>query len=66
MKQSSEKEHQMGDLSRSLTRRLDAGDGQLPLPGSGQTLQRWQTLADVAAEDLALAKLFEGHGRPCP
>jgi hypothetical protein len=59
MKHGSEKEHLMGDLSRSLARRLDAGE--LPLPGSGQTLQRWQTLADVAAEDLALAKLFEGH-----
>jgi hypothetical protein len=51
----------MGDLSCSLARRLSAGDGQLPLPGSGRTLQRWQMLADVAAEDLALAKLFEGH-----
>ena len=49
------------ELARSLARRLNAGDGQLPLPGSGRTLQRWQALADVAAEDLALAKLFEGH-----
>lgn len=34
---------------------------QLPLPGKGQTLQRWQTLAQVAGCDLALAKLYEGH-----
>jgi hypothetical protein len=34
---------------------------RLPLPGSGHTLQRWQALAFVAAQDLSLAKLFEGH-----
>lgn len=33
----------------------------LPLPGQGQTLRRWQTLAQVAGCDLALAKLYEGH-----
>ncbi|MFK0310363.1 acyl-CoA dehydrogenase [Pseudomonas sp. NPDC090233] len=33
----------------------------LPLPGQGDTLQRWQTLARVAGCDLALAKLYEGH-----
>ncbi|MDZ5602789.1 acyl-CoA dehydrogenase family protein [Pseudomonas sp. RP23018S] len=33
----------------------------LPLPGQGRTLQRWQTLAQVAGCDLALAKLYEGH-----
>jgi hypothetical protein len=49
------------DLSRSLPRLLGAGSGRLPLPGRGETLRRWQALADVAAQDLALAKLFEGH-----
>lgn len=34
---------------------------QLPLPGSGATLQRWQALAAVAEHDLSLAKLYEGH-----
>jgi len=34
---------------------------QLPLPGAGHTLARWQALADVAACDLSLVKLFEGH-----
>jgi hypothetical protein len=43
---------------RSLVQR---GFDQLPLPGSGATLQRWQTLAAVAAHDLSLAKLYEGH-----
>nr|WP_314484461.1 acyl-CoA dehydrogenase [uncultured Pseudomonas sp.] len=33
----------------------------LPLPGQGNTLQRWQTLSRVAGCDLALAKLYEGH-----
>ena len=35
--------------------------GDLPLPGGGSTLQRWQALAAVAQFDLALAKLYEGH-----
>lgn len=34
---------------------------QLPLPGGGETLQRWQALACVAGHDLALAKLYESH-----
>ncbi|WP_342648887.1 acyl-CoA dehydrogenase [Pseudomonas sp. REB1044] len=34
---------------------------ELPLPGQGQTLQRWQVLARVGGCDLALAKLYEGH-----
>lgn len=34
---------------------------QLPLPAQGHTRQRWATLAAVAAHDLSLAKLFEGH-----
>jgi hypothetical protein len=33
----------------------------LPLPASGQTLERWRCLAAVAASDLALAKIFESH-----
>ena len=49
------------DLAHRLSRLLAAGSGCLPRPGSGQTLRRWQALADVAAQDLALAKLFEGH-----
>ena len=36
---------------------------RLPLPGSGSggTARRWQGLADVAAQDLSLARLVEGH-----
>lgn len=40
---------------------LAQGLAELPLPGAGQTLQRWQALADVAGWDLPLVKLFEGH-----
>lgn len=38
----------------------DAGF-ELPAPGAGRTLQRWQALADVASHDLSLVKLYEGH-----
>lgn len=44
-------------LQQLVQQRLDT----LPLPGAGHTLQRWQALADVAAFDLSLVKLFEGH-----
>lgn len=38
-----------------------AGLDRLPLPGQGATYLRWQCLARVAAHDLSLAKLYEGH-----
>lgn len=40
---------------------VDAGLANLPLPGQGHTLQRWRMLAEVAAHDLSLAKLYEAH-----
>ncbi|WP_431046431.1 acyl-CoA dehydrogenase [Roseateles sp. L2-2] len=40
---------------------IDTGRSDLPLPGSGRTLDRWSALAAVAAQDLSLVKLFEGH-----
>lgn len=45
----------------SLADLVDAGVDRLPRPGSGRTLARWQRLAQVAAHDLSLVKLFEGH-----
>ena len=33
----------------------------LPLPGAGDTLGRWRVLAEIAAEDVCLAKLLEAH-----
>lgn len=40
---------------------INLGLDQLPAPGSGQTLERWQALAAVSEVDLSLAKLYEGH-----
>ncbi|MDH5824080.1 acyl-CoA dehydrogenase [Luteimonas sp. RD2P54] len=34
---------------------------ELPLPGSGRTLQRWRALAAIAATDLCLVKVMEAH-----
>ncbi|MEU8135984.1 acyl-CoA dehydrogenase [Streptodolium elevatio] len=33
----------------------------LPLPGSGETWERWKVLAETAEHDLALGRLAEGH-----
>ncbi len=56
---------QSGDPSSSGTfERLDALRAtldQLPRPGAGGTLARWTVLAEIAAEDLSLARLAEGH-----
>ena len=40
---------------------IEQGADRLPMPGSGQTLERWRILAATAAHDLSLVKLFEGH-----
>lgn len=45
----------------ALKHLVGAGIDLLPLPGAGQTLHRWRVLAVVAAHDLSLVKLFEGH-----
>ena len=44
-----------------LDRLIAAGLDILPLPGAGATAVRWAALAEVAAFDLSLAKLYEGH-----
>jgi hypothetical protein len=44
-----------------LRRLLRDGLDRLPPPAGGATLQRWRALAAVAAHDLPLAKLYEGH-----
>ncbi|HEY8043623.1 MAG TPA: acyl-CoA dehydrogenase family protein [Streptosporangiaceae bacterium] len=40
---------------------VESGRLDLPLPGAGQTRERWARLAGLAAEDLSLARLGEGH-----
>lgn len=49
------------DAGRWLRVLVDQGCDRLPLPASGRTLDRWRALARVAAADLSLAKLYEGH-----
>jgi alkylation response protein AidB-like acyl-CoA dehydrogenase len=39
----------------------ESGRLNLPLPGGGRTRERWAVLADLAEEDLSLARLAEGH-----
>ncbi|RMQ47750.1 Acyl-CoA dehydrogenase-related protein [Pseudomonas cichorii] len=48
----------LGECLRAL---VDESLDRLPLPASGRTLERWQALACVAAHDLGLCKLYEGH-----
>jgi hypothetical protein len=42
-------------------RALLDGGWSVPLPGAGATLTRWRALAAIAARDLPLARLAEGH-----
>ncbi len=48
-------------LAQLMAQLCRQGLDRLPLPGQGQTLLRWQALARVAACDLSLCKLYEGH-----
>ncbi|WP_193725913.1 acyl-CoA dehydrogenase [Xanthomonas arboricola] len=48
-------------LKHSIAGRWLGTHPTLPLPGGGHTVKRWQTLADIAAEDLCAAKLLEAH-----
>jgi alkylation response protein AidB-like acyl-CoA dehydrogenase len=45
----------------AFTAAVESGRLDVPLPGSGATWQRWATFADLAGEDLSLARLGEGH-----
>jgi alkylation response protein AidB-like acyl-CoA dehydrogenase len=40
---------------------IASGRLDVPLPGSGATRERWAVFADLAGEDLSLARLGEGH-----
>ena len=48
-------------LQEAMQRCVTQGLDEIPLPGGGETWQRWQTLAELAAHDLSLTKLYEGH-----
>lgn len=47
--------------AEGLRQLVRAGADHLPMPASGYTAERWRRLAAVAAHDLSLVKLFEGH-----
>lgn len=40
---------------------VESGRLDLPLPGQGRTWERWAALAQLAEQDLSLARLAEGH-----
>jgi alkylation response protein AidB-like acyl-CoA dehydrogenase len=40
---------------------VESGRLDLPLPGHGQTRERWAAFAKLAEQDLSLARLAEGH-----
>ena len=46
---------------RQLRHLVDNGLADLPQPGTGRTLERWQALSLVASHDLSLARLYESH-----
>jgi alkylation response protein AidB-like acyl-CoA dehydrogenase len=48
-------------VAQAFTAAVESGRLDLPLPGSGATWERWAVFADLAAEDLSLARLCEGH-----
>lgn len=48
-------------LGECLQALINEGLDQLPLPASGQILERWRALACIAGHDLGLCKLYEGH-----
>jgi alkylation response protein AidB-like acyl-CoA dehydrogenase len=47
--------------ARAFAAAVDSGRLDLPLPGAGATRDRWAAFADLAGEDLSLARLGEGH-----
>ena len=44
-----------------ISRWLDSGALDLPLPGGGETARRWQRLAELAEVDVVAARLAEAH-----
>lgn len=49
------------DLADVLSALATKDELTLPLPGGGRTIDRFAALAEVAAVDLSLGRLFEGH-----
>jgi hypothetical protein len=49
------------DVGAAFAAAVAAGRLDLPLPGSGSTARRWAAFAELAEQDLSLARLSEGH-----
>lgn len=49
------------DVGARFSTLVDSAALQLPLPGKGATRERFRGLAEIAARDLSLARLAEGH-----
>jgi hypothetical protein len=50
-----------GPVAEAFAAAVESGRLDVPLPGGGRTSERWAVLADLAGEDLSLARLCEGH-----
>jgi alkylation response protein AidB-like acyl-CoA dehydrogenase len=50
-----------GSVTEAFTAAVASGRLDLPDPGSGRTRERWAAFAELAEEDLSLARLAEGH-----
>lgn len=48
-------------IAEAFTRMADHGDLNLPVPGSGVTRARWESLTRCAQQNLSLVRLAEGH-----
>jgi hypothetical protein len=48
-------------VAEAFAAAVESGRLDLPLPGAGKTRERWAAFADLAGEDLSLARLGEGH-----
>jgi alkylation response protein AidB-like acyl-CoA dehydrogenase len=51
----------INEVAEDFAAAVESGRLDLPLPGGGRTYERWAALADLAGEDLSLARLSEGH-----
>ena len=49
------------DVVAAVTRLAVAGALRVPLPGSGDTATRFRALSEIAAVDLSVARIAEGH-----
>ena len=51
----------VNEVAAAFAAAIESGRLDLPLPGGGRTWERWASLAELAGEDLSLARLSEGH-----